>query len=33
MSAELNKKSIAKNYLFLGVMLAAMVLGCITGWL
>lgn len=32
MSAELNKKSIAKNYAFLGVMLAAMILGCIVGW-
>ena len=33
MSAELNKKSIAKNYAFLGVMLAAMILGCIVGWI
>ena len=33
MSKELNRKSIAKNYLFLGVMLAAMALGCIAGWL
>ena len=33
MSKELNKKSVAKNYLFLGVMLAAMVLGCLVGWL
>ena len=32
MSAELNKKSIAKNYAFLGVMLAPMILGCIVGW-
>ena len=32
MSAELNKRSIAKNYAFLGVMLAAMILGCIVGW-
>ncbi|MBD5150720.1 MAG: dicarboxylate/amino acid:cation symporter [Oscillibacter sp.] len=32
MSAELNKKSIAKNYAFLGIMLAAMILGCIVGW-
>ncbi len=32
MSAELNKKTIAKNYLFLGIMLAAMILGCIVGW-
>ena len=32
MSAELNKQSIAKNYAFLGVMLAAMILGCIVGW-
>ena len=33
MSAELSKKSIAKNYAFLGVMLAAMILGCIVGWI
>ena len=33
MSSELNKKSIAKNYAFLGVMLAAMILGCIAGWI
>ena len=33
MSAELNKKSIAKNYAFLGIMLAAMILGCIVGWI
>lgn len=33
MSAELNKKSIAKNYTFLGIMLAAMILGCIVGWI
>lgn len=33
MSAELNKKSIAKNYAFLAVMLAAMILGCIVGWI
>ena len=33
MSKELNKKSITKNYAFLAVMLAAMVLGCIAGWL
>ena len=32
MSAELNKKSIARNYLFLGIMLAAIILGCIVGW-
>ncbi|MDE7219511.1 MAG: dicarboxylate/amino acid:cation symporter [Oscillospiraceae bacterium] len=32
MSAELNRRSIAKNYAFLGVMLAAMILGCIVGW-
>ena len=32
MSNQLNKKSIAKNYAFLAVMLAAMVLGCIVGW-
>ena len=33
MSAELNKKSIAKNYAFLAIMLAAMILGCIVGWI
>ena len=33
MSKEINKKTIAKNYRFLGIMLAAMVLGCIVGWL
>ena len=33
MSKELNKKSITKNYAFLAVMLAAMVLGCIAGWI
>ena len=33
MSAELNKKSIARNYAFLGIMLGAMILGCIVGWL
>ena len=33
MSRNLNKKSIARNYLFLGIMLAAMVLGCIVGWI
>ncbi len=32
MSAELNRNSIARNYAFLGVMLASMVLGCIVGW-
>lgn len=32
MRAELSKKSIARNYAFLGVMLAAMILGCIVGW-
>ncbi|MDE7260594.1 MAG: dicarboxylate/amino acid:cation symporter [Oscillospiraceae bacterium] len=33
MSAELNKKSIARNYAFMGIMLTAMFLGCIVGWL
>ena len=33
MSNTLNKQSIARNYLFLGVMLAAMILGCAAGWL
>ena len=32
MSAELNKKSIAKNYTFMIIMLAAMVLGSVVGW-
>ena len=32
MSAELDKKSIAKNYTFMAIMLAAMVLGSIAGW-
>ena len=31
-SANLDKKSVAKNYAFLAVMLGAMILGCITGW-
>lgn len=31
-NTNLDKKSIAKNYVFLGVMLGAMVLGCIIGW-
>ena len=33
MSNQLNKKSVARNYIFLGVMLASMVLGALTGWL
>ncbi len=33
MSTNLTKKSVAKNYLFLGIMLLAMIAGCITGWL
>lgn len=28
----LNKKAITKNYLFLGIMLGAMILGCLVGW-
>ncbi len=33
MSTNLTKKSVASNYLFLGIMLLAMIAGCITGWL
>lgn len=33
MSTELNKKSIAKSYAFMGIMLAAMILGGIVGFL
>ncbi len=33
MSSNLNKKSVARNYAFLAVMLGAMVLGCVVGWL
>ena len=33
MSRNLDRKSVARNYLFLGIMLAAMVLGCIVGWI
>lgn len=33
MSSNLNKKSVARNYAFLAVMLGAMILGCIVGWL
>ena len=29
----MDKKSVVKNYAFLGVLLVAMVLGCIAGWL
>ena len=29
----MQKKSIIKNYIFLGILLGAMVLGSITGWL
>ena len=29
----MDKKSVAKNYRFLGIMLGAMILGCIVGWL
>ena len=32
MSAKIDKKSIAGNYRFLGIMLFAMVAGCLTGW-
>ena len=31
-TANLDKKSVAKNYTFLAIMLGAMVLGCIVGW-
>lgn len=31
MSNQLNKKSVARNYVFLGIMLASMILGAITG--
>ena len=33
MSKAIDKKSVAKNYKFLAIMIAAMVLGCIAGWL
>ena len=33
MNSNLNKKTVAKNYAFLAVMLGSMVLGCIVGWL
>ncbi len=33
MSTALDKKSIVKNYRFLAIMIAAMVLGCVFGWL
>ena len=33
MSSQLNKKSVAKNYAFIAVMLGAMVLGAIVGWI
>ena len=29
----MDKKAVAKNYRFLAIMLGAMVLGCIAGWL
>ena len=32
MSAQLDRKSIAGNYRFLGIMLFAMIAGCLTGW-
>ena len=28
----MDKKAVAKNYRFLGIMLGAMILGCIVGW-
>ena len=33
MSTQLNKKSVARNYAFLAVMLGAMILGSIVGWI
>ena len=33
MSTNLNKKSVAKNYAFLAIMLGSMVLGAIVGWI
>ena len=29
----MNKKSVAQNYTFLGIMLGAMILGALFGWL
>ena len=31
-SVKLDKSSVAKNYAFLGLMLAGMILGCVVGW-
>ncbi len=33
MSKQLDKRSVARNYAFLAIMLGAMILGCIVGWL
>ena len=33
MNKQLDKKSILKNYAFLFIMLGAMVLGCLVGWM
>ena len=33
MSSQLNKKSVARNYLFLGIMLGSMILGAVVGWM
>ena len=33
MSNQLNKKSVAHNYLFLGIMLGSMILGAVVGWM
>ena len=33
MSTQLSKKSVARNYAFLAVMLGAMILGSIVGWI
>ena len=33
MSTQLNKKSVARNYAFLAVMLGSMILGAVVGWI
>ena len=33
MSNQLSKKSVARNYVFLGIMLASMILGSVVGWI
>ena len=32
MSTDLNKKSVARNYAFLAIMLGSMILGAVVGW-